>query len=1377
MIQAESARASRAAIVCNPTPRAAAQAREVLSQKKSRVLERGGQVRHSSKRRAYVTTGNAPRAPGVSVRSDDAQSQGLATHLVAIKSRGMDSANVAPSWLLGAHAPPLAGDRLLELALRCNAVSASVVGREKTKSSNPQTTRISCRHVGAAAAAQVVAVEHSAAFLRHQIRRSGLTVAPAGATCAVPLGALWAVPRSTTTNALFTLVSHDEFFLNILPLRVGSDSLAKAIIRLAESELKLRKITAEVCNRSEELDNLCHAVCGRRHADRIWAIIVLVVFLTGHPRGRRLLAEEGIVDFDVQLCLALERYGAEEMRRRARQRQRGARGQCEPLRLEDECAPVEHLARGTTHKRARPSASSTDAHDLLIFWDSALQSVESSVLGSLVAESAADAQDAGLHTLQRQATGRSSICDNEVIAAVTATAAEHSAAKIAPMFGRRQGILLGLAGAANPAEAQADPRVACVLRNQKDGRNAILHACLHVPMHVAPAPATGVAIAWSTARQACTPRDDRDLLPGVQERRAILVAMRNAHGQKSDKGIFLKRKARLEQWIAENAARPVPECHTGSARSFISLVCDQQRPVGAQESVSTLVQRAAQWAASETAESSRSSVTLPAMLKPAQAAALTAGVLEPFCTPATPLVLALQASELLRRWRVDRTRKGSACLKSLLTADDADAPRELPSIASSEPLPALFITQFEIEELRKKQVGVGLHVCGGRATRVTDLVTTLISQKNGSPWRRARSARGGLLATASQCSYIAEVASALRPGYSSSSIASSKRIGVADLNMNLFLTPWQAYVAEQQNVACSFRGSAYCGAYGPRLDHGLAAAGIEARNYGSDARHHGSFAASQDVIDELAVSCARACIVDDGRDGVALPAAFCGVPHGLVTNVHTALDDHAAFLSNARAVRALPTDADDAEATNGEDARGVEGIFVLPLSPFAQHLPPDVAVTADASMRGAFRDPCASSFATGRAHLPDATSELHAIFTEPLFRRASEITSADNCFATALDAGQGALLLVSTIALLARTLERLAGRRNTPPQRALDALHSRMRALCCGEPLPTAEALLAADALVLCHALFPKETEVGKLALDDAVAALPRRIARAADAARPRRGHAQLGAIHATALLAASEWLLRDSEALSAWPAVRALGALLLKLDGTHDISAHRASLRDAVNALARATWLRASNDGHAPPTSGPLVGLPNPETVTRLHLEPSFVETSHDNHRASPLALAPHSLRQLLCLLMAAAPRVNVAQNVGALCLRASSDASILAVDGSERTDKAVSPLQRDGDAAAFGSREAKLAASAAQRRAFDANLRLLSSVFFGVRPPTPDAQRFAGEAGLAAGMARLADDAQRACTTPAFVDSAARRLEDACASPGIARAAHEAL
>lgn len=906
-------------------------------------------------------------------------------------------------------------------------------------------------------------------------------------------------------------------------------------------------------------------------------------------------------------------------------------------------------------------------------------------------------------------------------------------------------------------------------RTKCEAGQRVVHACRLPRGKLNPSGCYGISVAWSEAQQEVHVVDEQRPPTGLIEQRATAARLMGA-GQPPN--VVLQRKAgRLRTFVSSNTGQALACPNTPSVRSFISIRTRLFRPRNADLAASTIAD-ASQVAVSECERASGEQPPWPVQAKRFR----LAGEGEPYFERSPALALGINVSEVLVCWRVDKTRKANFAMVQLLPADPKEAPKDIVRVGSSEPLPFLPLVDVEVEILdSQSRAAVGLHVCGHQCVRVVDALRALVAAhpREETALRQAQTARAALLASFSQASLVSELACSLRSGHANVAIASSKRIGIADVSTLLLLTPYDAYVAGFSNVQCSFANTPYVGAYGPRVDTGISPAGLDGRNMGSDSRQHGNLCLTPALVDEMtAIFAERYWVVEEGeedeqRGGPASAASACrnkrkaggkgmplpppkrrfyaappsarGVPHGLVAGVHAALDDYDRFLEAVRKECALPSAA---------RPDTVDCIAVLPFSPWSQCLPPDAGQCTEAAIRTSHRDP--TSVATGRAHICDATREEDAIVREPLFRRPSEVACSDNPFCTSYEYVGSFFNCAATLGLYARTLHDLHPRKKGAAARSpasdLRGLRLAIDALVRGEPLPCVAAVLAADALVLLNLAYPSCTSVSELALDDDVALLPALVARKA-----KEGEGESAVVVAPARGRTHFWKPFSADgcrtrAQSAWSnGIAPLAETLLYLGGRHDVDDEwRQRVRTELETAVRAAWLAASEDGTAPPLGGPFKGVKTPEHVGRRHIDPVFVSDARpegeeeglvDARPQSGAAIGAKScaLRQVAALLLGsflpAAGPCNVANNEGGLSLRVSADPTILDSRGRPRTEKAVSPVQRESDWAAFGSREAKLKGAVAQRKAWDANTRLLLPVMSSLRPPFSEEKRFRGQ------------------------------------------------
>ena len=291
--------------------------------------------------------------------------------------------------------------------------------------------RISCKSIGQAASAQVVSCALSMAEARYLLRREGVMVVNLHATNSVNLCALALADTSKFDETLpFGITSTVRLVYNSCPVKVSSASVLSACTDLARRELSEHLISNAMGTHNHMLRDICMSIVGELTLDPVWCSWVLLVYLSSHPRGRDILRTTGLTDIDIQSAIAFERYGSEEIRRRARQRR-------EKDKTPAQAQPDSVLAqKRKRNARGTSSTGMSDAHLLLEFWHQAFQSEDSPVLLTLAAHSKRTVRDAAMCTLARQAEG-TDVADNTVLQSMSMNNALKSAQALVSFVGRR----------------------------------------------------------------------------------------------------------------------------------------------------------------------------------------------------------------------------------------------------------------------------------------------------------------------------------------------------------------------------------------------------------------------------------------------------------------------------------------------------------------------------------------------------------------------------------------------------------------------------------------------------------------------------------------------------------------------------------------------------------------------------------------------------------------------------------------------------------------------------------------------------------------------------------------------------------------------------
>lgn len=439
-----------------------------------------------------------------------------------------------------------------------------------------------------------------------------------------------------------------------------------------------------------------------------------------------------------------------------------------------------------------------------------------------------------------------------------------------------------------------------------------------------------------------------------------------------------------------------------------------------------------------------------------------------------------------------------------------------------------------------------------------------------------------------------------------------------------------------------------------------------------------------------------------------------------------------------------------------------EAVILTRLEPARPHTESRAqsSLRADPTTPKRFRNPEDSVDAQGRAFQVDATCADVAIFREPLIPVAA-ITSPQDCIF-----GQAQPFLASVIgaaallAQLGRTARLLSGEDDRDPKAELDLLHRLLDAFYAGDEEPPVEGCshyLAASAAVVLNTIFVSGHRMADMILLDAHASAPARCA--------KKMREQLSAETRAKTMGTPPWAMgaplpdlvppnalkearafwapfaRADERTNAWAHLAPLVLLLSETDGSYDLDlATLDRFSVAVDRLLRqAAWFHASPDGaKAPVAPSPLEGVRAYTQVRSEHVLPVFVGSSNELGQVTPArgalcGASPMQFQQILALLTAAARDekilVNAAQNFSYLTFRPSAAPDILTQRGKPRSAKAVSPVNVEGDEAAYGTREDKLRTCKLHRHAYKTNLDLVLPICLDIGPPRSDSERARGD------------------------------------------------
>jgi len=1248
-------------------------------------------------------------------------------------------------------------DRLLETALKANAVNNSLIERKKTQGAAFQTPRVNCRGVGQAAAAQCEAVLLSIALAKRMLLREGIQVVNPMATTSVQPGELLLATRSEICYGERMCVASTTLLLyNSVPVKLTSVSIRSCAQFLARAELEDCRISEVMGNRNEMLLCVCNSVLGDFKIDAIWAAMVLIVYVSCDARGRPLLDEAGLTDLDLQMAWALEAYGRAEITRRARLK--------------------ETTKKATVWKGGAPSADSADvrervivckkrklqsgsastanccSYSMLKWWWASLQSEFAVVLQTMVAQTKSAARAAAHASLASQSLGTEA-ASNPVMRQISASNALRSVEALAPFVSRKKSDVPAIV-ALDTGEAAGNELAVGLLLAPNQASTTSLHACRQMPLRLRPEREIGVTVLHCEASQAlhpCSP--ESSVVPGILERHAF-VASDAANGK--DSRVRVTESAK--KYIREESGHPLAWSFYGVARSFVGMVAVMPVSASITSSASLLADEARELirACGESRQVLRCSKALhPHMLRLSRDD--SGRRREPRCAPASAMGVGFRLNELLRRWMLGRSRKNDPC--RVLTSDATQSElREGNPIADCEPLPLATIVDATISAepayrhpqdgsaIGESRFGVSLHVGVHNAVRLPEILSNTESL-----WKR----RALLFVGSNHASLIGDTGSSISAGACNTSINNSKKISCADMTTLPLLSAWDVYGGGLVNLKHCFVGTAYAGVYSSPVDTGITPPGLMGHFLRSDKRHHGCMALGQEAVDKLAVGISRTTVIEAGDDlhYVKVPIQLRGIPHGFTPGVHQFLDHYYS------ALQGMP-DMVAGDGDNGPPSRDTkEGLFCLPFSPFTQCLRPASEPLIDTTSRQNFRSDSGHQNDGGHSYIPDYTDEKRALVREPLFRRPCQVSVSDNPFSSSYSEVDTFFNAANALALCADGLRSQCESKGVCAQAwsarsALDKLWSLIDEFHFGSAYTKWAGfsfLVATDACVLLFgAMYPSSWAVGQPIVAECYA---QAAALQSTACYEGEGKASLGN-HLQNLGLDAELV---AEARSRWSAFRRFavghpseqcawkGGLeplltqILQARGTHDLSSDRVdALRAAFEGAVKGAWLVHSPDGTTPPHDPcPAKGCTSPGNVRRPHIDPVFAASPDCSvlPRGCLVGCKPYQYRQILNLLVGAflpsCSRVQVYRNEGGLSLRVSSAADIRTKSRAHRSDKSISPVQTEADDAAYGTREAKLLGCSLQREAWNKNAELIEPLITAINPPQGVESLTCGEYG----------------------------------------------
>ena len=1161
--------------------------------------------------------------------------------------------------------------------------------------------------------------------------------------------------------------------MNSLPVRLTPFSMVATMKQIAKQELQTQLVSACMPQHNQSLQTLCHLVDDHQSGVAVWAAMAIMHYLASDPRGRRILRNTALCDYDFAAAHALLLYGHVEVTRRARLSQPRMESSCrssmlqyaEPAQRESQ-AIISAKRKRNAFGNARPPIS----NEILDYWRATLcQSDYVNVLQTLITNSKCAAECATRKTIASQ-SGDKNIAHNRLLHAISASNAIESSQELVRLLQETDETTPKTVFWRRRRSNGTFSYHGNIIRSTNDAQQTSIATCSLAPDEFRVA-GNHTAAVWHMAEVQTAPRaSDRTCLPGITETIAHMRAL-ETDSSPHPRAKRMRQYSRLKTHLHADIQDGFNSVSiTGIARGTILMrakipASKSQIEAGyaiAHELAEDMVDARERCSSENLLESA--SVLATSSLLP---------VREPFALPGSPLALGLQASEVATRILKDKTHRGNPCraFTGVRFDDEEEPPHEPENYDMPTPVLTIVDAQVEVhtaDDIRVEDYAppairghrdvfmadatLQITVAGDKPIRVLEAAFALASERHVSAslsraaqWKLFVEARALLLAGSIQASFVNDLVKADRAGHVNSSTASAKRIHLHDFNLNLFLTVYQAYIGRQSKIPASFPNTPWQAIHPAPFDTGSSGGiGKCGTAWAADKRLACSnVVISQEQVDEFAVYQAKRHFVPvSDTEYSAVPAVARGVPHYGVVGLQEYLSDVGDACENVRGLVDI-------------SSRTVDSIQVLPFGPFSERIACSVAETSDAAKMLGARHPPDAHDGEGKGYAPDSTLEGLSIARPPLVQPVSCVNPEDNGFENLGCFLQVALCAASLLACMAKTLARHSLARPIDNEGCLDLLYC---LLCAFHAEPNAKVDFAAegyqtaiDACVLLCVVYPANPEVNNRVVlpayqkgVQACAEASRKQAERGERARGLglQGLAEVGAVSKEEAEEARRFwksFCRKDREQCAWAALRPLLLALMDVDGSLDVSVEELDrVASAFDGAIRGAWLVHSPDGTSPPPPPhPMATARSPTFVAPVHVVPVLVGKQGCDGvrvpaRGAAVGIPPCGFHQI-CSLMLGAARfreervlVRYTMNYGGVLIRMSSLSDLARSDGTARSDKATSALGIDNDQAQFGTRRERWISTKLQRMAFAANNEALKPLFFNVCKPRPEGIRF---------------------------------------------------
>ena len=260
-------RASRAARPSEPSANAAQVCAEIVRRREGELKGEGRTKLAADDAARYRSAPVTGKGPSAHARREEEQAK--INHIAQLKAKNVETHNQAASWLLWGNTAVQCYDQLAESALRSNAVNSAIAKKKEKQGAAYQTSRIWCKGIGAAAAAQCGNVAVAFGLAEAQLRAQGVDVRNPLATNAVdPCVFAEAAWMRAEPDQLVGVVSTTQLVFNANPTKVGVGCIMAAARKLAHLELSARKTISEAMASSNYmLTAMCKSAGGGYEID------------------------------------------------------------------------------------------------------------------------------------------------------------------------------------------------------------------------------------------------------------------------------------------------------------------------------------------------------------------------------------------------------------------------------------------------------------------------------------------------------------------------------------------------------------------------------------------------------------------------------------------------------------------------------------------------------------------------------------------------------------------------------------------------------------------------------------------------------------------------------------------------------------------------------------------------------------------------------------------------------------------------------------------------------------------------------------------------------------------------------------------------------